>query len=167
MRNTKGWGADKWWYHLNAIVISLPFLGDTMSNIFASIEGACGGAKAPEAPPPGQEAPPPYTTLPAGSSECGATAWTSPPVVGAMGYNQSGFKLGYMDFVPRMIKKKLMGSVYEDFRYTTLRECSHCMSHSLTHAITQTCIVDKQNTCTNLFPSDTCTHTHTHTHTRM
>ena len=107
-----------------------------MSNIFASIEGACGGAKAPGAPPVGQEAPPPYTTLPAGSSEVGATAWSSPPVVGAMGYSQSGFKLGYMDFVPKMIKKKLMGSVYEDFRYVYLCVCTLTHTHSRSHTYT-------------------------------
>jgi hypothetical protein len=87
-----------------------------MSNIFTSIEGACGGAKASEAPPSGQEAPPPYSTLPTAPCEVGATAWTSPLIGGGVGYNPRGFKLGYMDFVPKMVKKKLMGSVYEDFR---------------------------------------------------
>ncbi|KAK2170016.1 hypothetical protein LSH36_5g17042 [Paralvinella palmiformis] len=117
----------KWFVN---IFLLFCYLGNAMSNIFASIEGACGGAKAPGAPPVGQEAPPPYTTLPAGSSEVGATAWSSPPVVGAMGYSQSGFKLGYMDFVPKMIKKKLMGSVYEDFSSLVQRVNSWIEEHA-------------------------------------
>ncbi len=110
-----------------------------MNNLFADIEGADPEAKArqsheqqqeqappqappaqgsAEPPPPQNEAPPPYSTLPGAPPEVGASAWNSPaPAMGVSpGFPTGGVKVGYMDFMPKLVKKKTFSSnVYEDF----------------------------------------------------
>ena len=93
-------------------------------NIFANLSGAMGvGATpstTPSAPPPsgpGEEAPPPYCTLPANPHEVGVSQWLAPGAAGVAGYVPRGVRLGYMDFVPRLVKKKLLKEdEYDSFR---------------------------------------------------
>ena len=87
-----------------------------MNNVFASLNES---AVAPTAPPEG-EAPPPYTTLPRSPSEAGATPWAGPAapsgVISGAGYAPSGVRLGYMDFVPRIVQKRVFNNdEYETF----------------------------------------------------
>ena len=79
------------------------------------------GPSAPMAPPvaPEGEAPPPYTTMPRSPSELGAYHWTGPGATGAAAqgaYVPRGVKLGYMDFVPRLVRKRILkDNEYETF----------------------------------------------------
>lgn len=86
---------------------------DTMSaNIFADIQSPF-----PPAGSPSGEAPPPYSTLPSDQSEAGFLAWGSPSVSSVASYGQPSMKLSYMDFIPQVIKKRLIGKdEYEKFR---------------------------------------------------
>ncbi len=71
---------------------------------------------APSAPSE-DEPPPPYTTLPRSPSEAGPTPWTGPGAAGA-GYAPSGVRLGYVDFVPRVVRKRVFkDDDYESFEY--------------------------------------------------
>jgi len=81
----------------------------------------------PSAPGPAGEAPPPYTSYPAGPVDPGGSfVWHSSPSVTSVtatppvGYTPVGMKLCYMDFVPRLVRKRLVGkNEYENFRYNT------------------------------------------------
>ncbi|ELU18788.1 hypothetical protein CAPTEDRAFT_229337 [Capitella teleta] len=92
-------------------------------NIFASVGGALGAgatqSPAPSAPPPTgleDDAPPPYCTLPNSPREVGVSQWLAPGAAGVAGYIPRGVRLGYMDFVPRLVKKKLLKEdEYETF----------------------------------------------------
>lgn len=83
----------------------------------AAAAAAAVAPSAPSAPSPDGEAPPPYTTMPRSPSEMGACHWTGPGA-GAMlgGYTPRGVKLGYMDFVPRLVRKRILkDNDYESF----------------------------------------------------
>jgi hypothetical protein len=96
----------------------------TQENIFASVGGALGAgsnpAAMPSAPPPSvpeEDAPPPYCTLPSSPHEVGVSQWLAPGAAGVAGYVPRGVRLNYMDFVPRLVKKKLLKEdEYETFR---------------------------------------------------
>ena len=82
-------------------------------NIFEDIQSPFASA-----PSPSLEAPPPYSTLPVAPSDVGISAWSGPGAAGVVGYNATGLKLSYMDFVPRLVRKRLIGkNEYETFRY--------------------------------------------------
>lgn len=91
-------------------------------NIIANISGAlgAGATQMPSAPPPDDtegEAPPPYCTLPQSPRDVGISQWLAPGAAGVAGYVPRGVRLGYMDFVPRLVKKKLLKEdEYETFR---------------------------------------------------
>ena len=101
-------------------------------------------APSPSAPLPDGEAPPPYDTLPPTTSLSQSLPTTQAPMEGAgcfpVGWQDfkiegsgttpchrlpTDVKLGYMDFVPRLTKKKVFqDNEYENFRYVTT--CSYC-----------------------------------------
>ena len=76
---------------------------------------------ASEIPGEAGEAPPPYTTLPRSPTEAGAApSWVSPSVPPGVGYAPTGLKLGYTDFVPRVVRKRVFKvDEYESFEYVT------------------------------------------------
>ena len=91
----------------------------SFNNIFENLQSPF--PSAPMAGPAG-EAPPPYSTLPAGAVEASGAVggaavgggWSYPPSVG---YIPAGMKLSYMDFVPQLVKKRLIGkNEYDTFR---------------------------------------------------
>ena len=100
--------------------------------------GAVGGGPSPSAPPPSappaapspvavprphrDEPPPPYTTLPhlpqhpRTPSEAAPSGWNGSPFLAAS-FASSSQKLGYMDFVPRVVKKRVFKEdEYENFQ---------------------------------------------------
>jgi hypothetical protein len=65
---------------------------------------------------PGGEAPPPYSTLPA-PAEFVQPQWIGAGAVVGLGYSLAGMKLSSMDFVPRLVRKRIFGrDEYESFR---------------------------------------------------
>jgi len=111
-------------------------MNSSLNNVFAQLSEP---SVAPSAPPDGEDAPPPYTTLPRSPSEAGATGLfgagciTASPALlpGGAGYVPSGVKLGYMDFVPRLQSKKTFGDdVYETFDLLISRANQWLEEHS-------------------------------------
>ena len=89
------------------------------SNIASSPPGAM--ASTPCAPPPHVppapvgEAPPPYTTMPRPPGPGEIVPWTGPGAIHG-GYVPGSVKLGYMDFVPRLVRKRVLrDNEYEPF----------------------------------------------------
>ena len=75
------------------------------------------GQNTPTAPTE-EEPPPPYSTLPRSPSEAGASPWTGPGAGAGGGYAPSGVRLGYVDFVPRVVRKRVFkDDDYETFEY--------------------------------------------------
>ena len=66
---------------------------------------------------PGGEAPPPYSTLPAPTADIPQQQWAGSGAYIGMGHSLAGMKLSYMDFVPRLVRKRVLGKdEYESFR---------------------------------------------------
>ena len=87
-------------------------------NVFSSLAEP---STAPTAPPD-VDAPPPYETLPRTPGEAGAThpflgtQVATPASISGSGYAPSGVKLGYMDFVPMVINRRVFNNdEYETF----------------------------------------------------
>ena len=84
------------------------------------------GNPVPSAPSFKDEAPPPYNTLPPDSSQFPQEGSFNALTFEMMGGNEhtcevirigQGSKLGYMDFMPRMLhKRRFKDNVYESFR---------------------------------------------------
>lgn len=86
----------------------------------------------PAASSPGGEAPPPYSTLPGDPVESGMVMWGS-PMAGPVSspYCQMSRKLNSMDFIPRIIRKRLIGkNEYETFSSLVDRANSWLDEHS-------------------------------------
>jgi hypothetical protein len=77
---------------------------------------------------PGGEAPPPYSTLPAApTADYSLSQWTTSAIVA--GYSPVGMKLCYVDFIPRLVRKRLIGrDEYETFRQADNMLCFLCVS---------------------------------------
>lgn len=86
------------------------------------IQGPSAPPEDPELlPPSAMEAPPPYSTLPNTSSECHGT-----PIRSA-----SSKKLCYMDFIPKLVKKRIFGkNQYESFSALVLRANAWLEEHN-------------------------------------
>lgn len=96
------------------------------ANIFADIQSPF-----PPAGSPGGEAPPPYSTLPNEAPEGGFVAWGSPSVSSVTSYGQASMKLSYMDFIPQVIKKRLIGKdEYEKFSSLLNRANAWLVEHA-------------------------------------
>lgn len=101
------------------------------SNIFEGLQSPF-----PSAPASSDEAPPPYSTLPDGGAGAGAWAFGSPQPPLAAGFSPVGMKLGYMDFVPMLLKKRLMGkNEYDTFSSLLQRANTWLEDHQDLHLV--------------------------------
>ena len=100
-----------------SVNINLSVLAKPSHSAASSGENTPGGAE-PSAPcAPEGEAPPPYTTLPRSPGDVGSSPWSGPGAAGSgTGYAPSGVRLGYVDFVPRAVRKRMFkDDLYETF----------------------------------------------------
>lgn len=96
---------------------------EDLQSPFPSAPSADSGESAPPSAAvcgPSGEAPPPYSTLPATAAEFTPAQWTGPgaAAITGIGYGLAGMKLTYMDFMPRLVRKRMIGKdEYESFTY--------------------------------------------------
>ena len=105
--------------NINLSVLAKPSGPQPFSQHPPSTSGESSSASTePTAPcAPEGEAPPPYTTLPRSPSDVGSTQWSGPGTASSgAGYAPSGVRLGYVDFVPRPVRKRMFkDDLYETF----------------------------------------------------